>query len=74
MQITLTPEQEAELSRIAGQQGKQADEFAREVFSRGLAAESHFISVVGIGQDAARRGDFVEQSDVWANVERSLQP
>jgi len=74
MQITLTHEQEAQLSQIAEQQGKGADELAREVFSRGLAAETHFLKAVKIGQEAARRGDFVEQSEVWAGVEQVLEP
>jgi len=38
MQINLTAEQEAQLSEIAAHEGKGADELAREVFSRGLAA------------------------------------
>ncbi len=74
MEVSLTAEQEAQLSQLAAQEGKDADELAREVFSRGLAAEAHFIAAVKIGQDAARRGDFVEQSEVWAGVEQSLQP
>ena len=73
MQITLTAEQEVQLSQMAAHEGKAADELAREVFSRGLAAESHFISAVKIGQDAALRGDFVEQSAVWAEIETVLQ-
>jgi predicted transcriptional regulator len=74
MQISLTIEQEAQLSQIAAQEGKTADELAQEVFSRGLAAEAKFLAAVRVGQDAARRGDFVEQSDVWAGVEQVLEP
>jgi predicted transcriptional regulator len=73
MQIHLTAEQEAQLSQLAAEEGKNTDELAREVFSRGLAAEAHFIAAVKIGQDAARRGDFVEQPQVWADIERILQ-
>jgi predicted transcriptional regulator len=74
MQIDLTAEQEAQLSEIAAHEGKGADELAREVFSRGLAAEAHFIAAVKIGQEAASRGDFVEQSEIWAGVEQILRP
>jgi predicted transcriptional regulator len=73
MQISLTHEQEAQLSQIAAQEGKPADELAREVFSLGLAAEAKFLAAVKIGQDAARCGDFVEHSDVWAGVEQVLE-
>jgi predicted transcriptional regulator len=74
MQISLTREQEAQLSRIAAQEGKPADELAREVFSRALASEAKFLAAVKMGQDAAARGDFIEQSDVWAGVEQVLEP
>ena len=73
MEVCLTAEQEATLSRIAAQEDKGADELAREIFSLGLAAEARFAAAVKKGQDAARRGDFVEQSEVWAAVEQILQ-
>jgi len=74
MQISLTREQEAQLSQIAAQEGKAEDELAREVFSRGLAAEAHFLAAIGIGQEAALRGDFIEQPAVWAAIEQVLEP
>jgi hypothetical protein len=40
MQINLTADQEAQLSRIAAQEGKGADELAREVLLRGLDLET----------------------------------
>jgi len=73
MQITLTAEQEAQLSQIAASEGKATEELAYEVFSRGLAAEAHFISTTKIGQEAALRGDFMQQSALWAEIETSLQ-
>ena len=73
MQITLTVEQETQLSQIAAHEGKAADELAHEVFSRGLAAEAHLLSAVKLGQEAALRGDFVEQSALWSDIEAALQ-
>lgn len=73
MQIDLTAEQEAQLSQLAAQEGRDANELAREVLSRGLAAEAHFLTAVKTGQEEARRGDFVEASEVWLDVERILQ-
>jgi len=72
MQLTLTYEQEAQLSQIAAVEGKHADDLAREVFSRGLAAEAHFLAAVKAGQEAARRGDFISHAEVWAGVEQAL--
>ena len=73
MEVQLTLEQEAKLSRIAGQTGRSADELAREAVERFLADESRFHEAVKAGQDAAARGDFVPTSDVWAKVERALK-
>jgi predicted transcriptional regulator len=73
MQIELTAEQEAELSRIAAEEGKPAQEVALDVFTRALAAEARFIAAVKRGQDDARRGNFVEPSELWADIERILQ-
>jgi len=70
MQIVVTAEQEALLSQIAANERKNADEVALEVFSRGLVAEARFVAAVKMGQDAADRGDFVEQSELWVRVEQ----
>jgi hypothetical protein len=64
MQIVLGLEQEAQLTAIALQEGKSANELANGVFTRGLAEEAHFLAAVKAGQDAARRGDLVEQQSV----------
>lgn len=73
MQITLTTEQEAQVSELAALEGRGPDEIAREVFNRGLAAEARFLAAVKTGQDAAEAEDFVETAEVWAAVERTLQ-
>jgi predicted transcriptional regulator len=73
MEISLTQEQESQLAHLAAETGQGEAELARHVFSCGLAAEAHFISKVKIGQEAALRGEFVDQSDVWAGVESALR-
>jgi hypothetical protein len=73
MQITLAADQEVQLSQMAAHEGKATGELAREVFSRGLAAEAHFLSAVELGQDAARRRDFVEPSSLWTEIETILR-
>ena len=65
-------EQEVELSHLAAVEGKAQEQLAREVLGEGLAAKAQFISAVRAGQEAARRGDFVEQAVVWADVEAIL--
>ncbi len=73
MEVRLSVEQEVELSRMADQTGRSADELAREAVDRYLAEESRFRAAVQAGQDAAARGDFVPTSEVWAKVERALK-
>ena len=73
MEIQLSVEQEAELSRIGNQAGKSAEELAREVVERYLTEERRFRAGVQAGLDAAARGEFVETSEVWARIERALQ-
>lgn len=73
MEVQLSVEQEAQLSQMAGQTGKTADELAREVVERYIVEEAHFRAAVQAGLDDAARGNFVPTSEVWAAVERELQ-
>ena len=73
MEVQLPIEQEAELSRIADETGRSADDLAREAVDRYLPEAGRILSAVRAGRDAAARGDFVETSEVWARVERALK-
>ncbi|MGD0733220.1 MAG: hypothetical protein ABR956_18290 [Terracidiphilus sp.] len=73
MAVQLSPEQEAQLSRIADQTGRSADELAREAVELYLTEEGRFHAGVQAGLEAAARGDFVLTSEVWAKVERALK-
>ena len=73
MEVQLSADQEAQLSRMAAQAGRRVDELAREAAYRYLTEEARFHAAVQAGKEAAARGEFVPQSEVWANVERELQ-
>jgi predicted transcriptional regulator len=73
MEVRLSDEQGAQLSQMAGQTGRSADELAREAVDRYLTEEIRFRAGVQAGLDAAVRGDFVHPSEVWAMVERALK-
>lgn len=73
MQLTISPEQEAQLSRMAAQAGRGVDDLAHEALDLYLAHEQQFEVAVQAGRQAARRGEFVSQSDVWAGVEAELK-
>jgi predicted transcriptional regulator len=73
MEVQLSVEQEAELSRIADETGRSADELALEAVDRYLTEEGRLLSAVRAGQEDAKRGNFVPTSEVWAMVERALK-
>jgi predicted transcriptional regulator len=73
MEVLLSTEQEAQLSKMAAQAGRRADELAREVVERYIAEEAQFRAAVQAGLEDADRGNFVPTSEVWAAVERELQ-
>jgi predicted transcriptional regulator len=53
MVVQLTSEQEAQLSRMAAQAGRNVEELAREAVDRYLAEDAHFRTAVQEGIDAA---------------------
>ena len=72
MVVELTSEQEAQLSRMAAQAGRNVEELAREAVDRYLAEDAHFRTAVQEGIDAAERGELLAPSQVWGRVERVL--
>jgi predicted transcriptional regulator len=73
MEVHLSAEHEAELSRIPDRYGRSADELAREALEHFIVEEARFCTGVQAGIDAANRGDFVPTDEVWATVERALK-
>ncbi|MGA2020739.1 MAG: hypothetical protein ABSH02_09130 [Candidatus Sulfotelmatobacter sp.] len=74
MELRLQPEKEAQLAQIAAQKGLDPDELARQVLSRYLEDDTHFIEAVNIGLAAADRGDFVEHEEVGKKLKQILRP
>jgi predicted transcriptional regulator len=74
MEIHFTPEQQTQLSRLASRFGTDAECLVRKAVSRMLKEEASFLEGVERGIAAAERGEFVEPDEVWANVEKLLQP
>ncbi|MGA8273209.1 MAG: hypothetical protein WB919_16725 [Candidatus Sulfotelmatobacter sp.] len=73
MEIRLQSEKEAQLSEIAAQRGLKTDELARQVLSRYLEDDTHFIEAVNLALAAADRGDFVEHEEVGKKLKQILQ-
>jgi predicted transcriptional regulator len=74
MELRLQPEKEAQLAQIAAQKGLDPDELARQVLSRYLEDDTHFIEAVNIGLAAAERGEFVEHEEVGKKLKQILRP
>jgi predicted transcriptional regulator len=73
MEVQFTPEQEAQLSRIATHSGTVAEQLVKQAALRLLHEDSLFEEGVERGIAAAERGEFVEHAEVWENVERILR-
>jgi predicted transcriptional regulator len=74
MEVHFTPEQEAQLSLMANQSGTDAEQLVRDAALRLLREDAGFREGVDRGIAAAERGEFVTHEEVWANVEKILQP
>ena len=74
MEVRLQPEKEAQLAQIAAQRGLHPDELARQVLSRYLEVDTHFVEAVNLGLAAAERGEFVEHDEVGKKLKEILRP
>ncbi len=74
MEVHLNSEKEAQLAQIATERGLNTNELVQRLLNHFLESDTRFIEAVNVGLAAADRGEFVEHEDVWANVEKILQP
>lgn len=64
MRVHFTPDQEAQLSRIANHQGMNAEELAKDVLLRMIEENDCFL---------ADRGEFIAQQEVEQRIDRLLR-
>ncbi len=74
MEVHFTPDQETRLSQLASHAGTDAELLVKNAALRLLEEAASFREGVERGIAAAERGEFVEHEEVWANVEKILQP
>ncbi len=72
MEISLAPELEAKLNRIASQAGKGPDEIVRELVASYLDHEEWFRQEVGKGLASLDQGKTVSPEDVRRQMDRIL--
>jgi predicted transcriptional regulator len=73
MEVHFTPEQEAQLSRIADQNGTDTEQLVKDAALR-LVEDVRFRASVRRGVEQANRGELLSHNDVKARIERLLQP
>jgi predicted transcriptional regulator len=72
MNVDIPQSQLEQLNALAAQTGKRADELVQEAVSKLLAYNEWFKAQVQIGVDQIRHGEFIEESEMDARVQKML--
>jgi predicted transcriptional regulator len=72
MEVRFTPEQEARLSEIAGQAGIAPESLVKDAALRLLERDARFRAAVQKGLEQADRGEFVDEAEMQARIDRML--
>jgi predicted transcriptional regulator len=72
MEVHFTPEQEAQLSQIATKAGTDAERLVKDAALRLLQDDARFRSAVREGIAQADLGNFIEEEEMNARLERML--
>jgi len=70
MVVNLTPEQEAQIAQIANKVGTDPGRLVKDVLARYLDGEARFLAAVEKGLAAVERGEFIEEEEMDARIER----
>jgi predicted transcriptional regulator len=73
MEVRFTPEEEAQLAKIAFQEGVELAELVKDAALRLLVDDAEFRAAVRKGLEQADRGEFIEEAEMDARVKRMLQ-
>lgn len=74
MEISLAPELEARLARVASEAGKAADQVVQELVADYLDHDEWFRQEVQKGLASLDSGKFVSHEEVGRRIERILRP
>jgi predicted transcriptional regulator len=70
MEVILSPDQQAKLTRMAHQRGTDAEALAREAIERLLDYDDWFVREVEKGPAQIERGEILSHEDVGARLEK----
>ena len=73
MEVRFTPEQEAQLSEIASHAGVDPESLVKDAALRLLERDARFRAAVQKGIGQADRGEFVDEDEMQARIDRMLQ-
>jgi predicted transcriptional regulator len=73
MEVHFTPEQEAQLGQIAANAGPSAELLVKDAALRLLREDARFRAAVREGMSQADRGEFTEEEEMDARLERMLR-
>lgn len=72
MEVQFTPEQEERLAQIASHEGTDAEQLVRDAALRVLENGVRYRAAVRAGIAQADRGEFIEEEEMNARLERML--
>jgi predicted transcriptional regulator len=72
MEVTLHPDVQAKLSRLAAEQGRDAEALAREAIERFVDYDEWFVKEVEEGSAQIARGEVLTHEEVGARLEKWL--
>jgi predicted transcriptional regulator len=73
MEVHLPRQQQLQLNDLAAQTGRGMDELVQEAVARLLADNEWFKQQVQVGIDQIARGEFIEEVEMDARLERMLR-
>ena len=73
MEVHFTPEQEVQLAQIATKAGTKPERLVTDVVVRYLGEKARFVEAVEKGIAAAERGEFIEEKEMDARLQRMFQ-
>jgi predicted transcriptional regulator len=72
MEVSLNPDLEAKLARLAAERGSDAEALAREAIERFVDYDEWFIKEVEKGLEQIARGEVLTHEEVGARLKKSL--
>jgi predicted transcriptional regulator len=74
MEVNFTPEQEAQIAKIAASVGTDPEAIVKDATMRLLDEDARFRAAVMEGKAYADRGEFVEEEEMDARFEEMQRP